>query len=437
METTGVAVVGFGTVGTGVVRLLLEDGDRLARACGCRLVLRRVCDTDLDRPRDVAVPPDLLASRADDCLTAPDVHVIVETVGGTTFAVDLMKRALAAGKHVVTANKAALAERGVELFAAARDAGRSISFEASCAAGIPIIRAIRDGLIANRISRLTGILNGTCNYILSRMSSTGAAYDDALAEAQAKGYAEADPTLDVSGDDARHKLAILGALAFGSHVELDDVYVEGIQGVSPQDVAFGAQLGYVLKLLAIGRCLNGTLSLRVHPTFIPTENPLATVTGADNAVLLTGHAVGDTFYEGPGAGQMPTASSIVADLVDVALGRAQMTFQHIAWLTGRSPSFRVQPIADVISRTYLRFDVADQPGVLAAIAGSLGRHDISVASVLQHEPTRPDSVPLVITTHEAREGNVAAALDEIRDMPFMNGPAVRIRMLDHHHEDNA
>jgi len=436
MKTTGVAVVGFGTVGTGVVRLLLEEADRLAQASGCRLVLRRVCDTDLDRPRDVAVPPDLLTSSADGCLDDPDVHVVVETVGGTTFAVDLMKRALAAGKHVVTANKAALAERGGELFAAAHDAGRSISFEASCAAGIPIIRAIRDGLIANRLSRLTGILNGTCNYILSRMSSTGAAYDDALAEAQAKGYAEADPTLDVSGDDARHKLAILGALAFGSHVALDDIYVEGIQGVNPQDVAFGAQLGYVLKLLAIGQCIDGSLSLRVHPTFIPVENPLANVSGANNAVLLTGHAVGDTFYEGPGAGQMPTASSIVADLIDVAIGRAQLTFRHIAWLTGRSLGLRLQPVADVVSRTYLRFDVADKPGVLAAIAGSLGRHNISVASVLQHEPTRPDAVPLVIITHEAREGNVSEALAEIRDMPFLSGPAVRIRMLDHHHEDS-
>ncbi|MBL7140179.1 MAG: homoserine dehydrogenase [Planctomycetes bacterium] len=435
MQTTGVAVIGFGTVGTGVVGLLLEDGDRLAHAAGCRLVLRRVCDVDLDRPRDVSVPADLLTTRAEDCLNDPDVQVIVETVGGTTFAVDLMKQALAAGKHVVTANKAALAERGPELFRAAHAAGRSISFEASCAAGIPIIRAIRDGLIANRISGLTAILNGTCNYILTRMSSTGAAYGDALAEAQAKGYAEADPTLDVSGEDARHKLAILGALAFGTHVDLANVYVEGIRGISPQDITFGAQLGYVLKLLAIGRFQDGGLSLRVHPTFIPAENPLATVTGADNAVLLTGHAVGDTFYEGPGAGRMPTASSIVADLVDVALGRAQLTFQHIAWLAGRSPSVAMQPIAGVRSRTYLRFDVADETGVLAAVAGALGRHDISVASVLQREPTRPDSVPLVITTHEAREGNVADALAEIQNLPFMNCPAVRIRMLDRHHED--
>ncbi|GAG26422.1 unnamed protein product, partial [marine sediment metagenome] len=214
MKTAGVAVIGFGTVGTGVVRLLMEDGQRLAETIGCRLDLKHVCDVDLERPRDVDVPREILTDNPDACFDDPEVAIVVETVGGTTVAVDLMKRALAAGKDVVTANKAALAERGNELFEAARAAGRSISFEASCAAGIPIIRAIRDGLIANRLTAVTGILNGTCNYILTRMSSTGAAYDDALAEAQARGYAETDPTLDVSGEDARHKLAILAALAF-------------------------------------------------------------------------------------------------------------------------------------------------------------------------------------------------------------------------------
>jgi homoserine dehydrogenase len=435
MQTRGVAVIGFGTVGTGVARLLLDDADRLAEASGCRLALRHVCDVDLDRPRSVEVPPGLLTADADACIADPEVHIVVETVGGTTVAVDLMKRALAAGKDVVTANKAALAERGDELFQAARDAGASISFEASCAAGIPIIRAIRDGLVANRLSAITGILNGTCNYILTRMSTTGAAYDDALAEAQAKGYAEADPTLDVSGDDARHKLAILAALAFSTRVDLADVYVEGIAGVSPHDIAFGAQLGYVLKLLAIGRRNGRRLSLRVHPTFIREASPLATVGGADNAVLLTGHAVGDTFYTGPGAGEMPTASSIVADIVDAALGRARATFAHSAWLAGRCPTIPVQPIGEVISRYYLRFDVEDRPGVLANIAGVLGRHDISVASVLQHEPTQPDSVPLVITTHEAPEANLASAIGEIQGLPSMAGPAVRVRMLDFPHEE--
>jgi len=429
MKSTGIAVVGFGTVGTGVVRLLLQDADRLAQTTGCRLRLKYVCDVDLDRPRGVRVPPELLTRDADLPLRDPDVGIVVETVGGTTFAVDLMKRALAAGKDVVTANKAALAKRGTEIFEAARQAGRSVSFEASCAAGIPIIRALRDGLVANRLSAITGILNGTCNYILTQMSSTGAAYADALAEAQAKGYAETDPTLDVSGEDARHKLAILAGLAFGADIRLDDVYVEGIAGVSPSDITFGAQLGYVLKLLAIGRCLDSRLSLRVHPTFVPAASPLAFVAGVDNAVLVTGHAVGDTFYVGPGAGEMPTASSIVADVVDAALGRARLTFEHVAWLAGRRVPLHVQPMGETVSRYYLRFLVADEPGVLACIAGALGRNQISVASVLQHEPTSPGSVPLIITTHEAREGDVVSALDEISRLPSMMGPAVRIRML--------
>jgi len=295
--------------------------------------------------------------------------------------------------------------------------------------------AIRDGLIANRLSAITGILNGTCNCILTRMTSTGVSYDDALAQAKAKGYAEADPTLDVSGEDTRHKLAILAALGFGTQVDLRDVYVEGIEGVSPHDIHFGGQLGYVLKLLAIGLATADGLSLRVHPTFIPAGSPLATVSWADNGVLLTGHAVGDTFYTGPGAGEQPTASSIVADVIDAALGRAQQTFQHVAWLAGRCPRLPVQPIDQVRSRFYLRFDVVDKPGVLAGIAGVLGRHDISVASVLQHERTRPDSVPLVITTHEAPEGNMASAMEEIRGLPAMAGPAVRIRMLDHRVEE--
>jgi homoserine dehydrogenase len=283
--------------------------------------------------------------------------------------------------------------------------------------------------VANRLTALTGILNGTCNYILTQMSSTGASYETALAEAQAKGYAEADPTLDVNGEDTRHKLAILAGLAFNAEVRVEDIHVEGIAGIDPSDITYGAQLGYVLKLLAVGRVVDGAVSLRVHPTFVAAGSPLATVSGVDNAVLVTGHAVGNTFYVGPGAGEMPTASSIVADIVDAAIGRAQITSDHMAWLAGRRRAMPVQPIRDIRSRYYLRFDVRDEPGVLATIAGILGRHHISVASVLQHESNHSESVPLVITTHEAREGDVAAALDDIRGLPVVTGRKVRIRML--------
>jgi homoserine dehydrogenase len=430
MKNVGVAIVGFGTVGSGVAKLLLEDADRLGAATGFRPVLKYVCDVDLTRPRNVVVPRELLTSDLDRVIADKDVAVAVETVGGTTFAVDLMKRLLAAGKDVVTANKAALAERGPEVFAAARQAGRSVSFEASVAAGIPIIRAIRDGLLANRISEVIGILNGTCNYILTRMSRTGASYDQALREAQAKGYAEADPHLDVSGEDSRHKLAILGGVAFGADVALQSVYAEGIAGIDPVDITYGARLGYVLKLLGIGRCEDGALSLRVHPTFVPASNPLATVSDAFNAVLVRGHAVGDTFYYGRGAGQMPTASSIVADVIDAATGRARMTFSTMAWLAGRGAALAVKPIQEIETRYYLRFDVLDKPGVLATLAGILGKNEISVASLLQEESSQAQSVPLVITTHLAREGSVAAALAEIRRLPCVTGQVVRIRMLE-------
>jgi len=430
MKTVGVAVIGFGTIGTGVVRLLLEDGERLEQAAGVCLALRHVCDVDLERPRDVEAPKNLLTDDLERILSDGGTQIAVETVGGTGAAVDIMKRLLAAGKDVVTANKAALAERGRELFEAARQAGRSISFEASCAAGIPVIRAIRDGLIANRITSLMGILNGTSNFVLTEMSATGEGYAEALMEAQAKGYAEPDPTLDVSGEDARHKLAILAGLAFGAEVRIEDVYVEGIEGIDSSDILYGKQLGYVLKLLAIGRRVDGAVSLRVHPTFVPAGSALATVGGANNAVLVTGDAVGDTFYVGPGAGRMPTASSIVADIVDAAIGRARTTFEHVAWLAGRCEAATMRPIQNVQTRYYLRFDVVDRPGVLADIAGVLGEHAISIASVLQHESPNPESVPLVIATHLAREGNVAAAMEEIQHLPTVTGRSVRIRMLE-------
>ncbi len=430
MDGTGVAVIGFGTVGAGVVRLLVEDADRLADAAGCRLDLRHVVDVDLDRPRPVAVPDGLLHDDLERVLADESVTIAVETIGGTTVAVEVMKRLLAAGKDVVTANKAALAERGTELFGSARDAGRSISFEASCGGGIPVIRAIRDGLIANRITALTGILNGTCNYVLSRMTATGAAYKQALREAQQHGYAEPDPTLDVSGEDARHKLAILAGLAFGADVRLQDIHCEGITGVHRSDIEFGGQLGYVLKLLAIGRSGGDGISLRVHPTFVPRESPLATVSGANNAVLVTGHAVGDTLYYGPGAGMMPTASAVVADVIDAALGRARTTFERLAWLAGRRARPPVRPIGKVRTRNYLRFDVADQPGVLGEIAGILGRNEISIASVLQHESADPEHVPLVITTHDALESSLRSAMDAIRGLAAVKGRSVRVRMLE-------
>jgi homoserine dehydrogenase len=429
MESVNVAVIGFGTVGTGVARILLESGDALATRAGVRLNLKYICDTDLKRPRGIQPPPELLTDSLDRVLSDGSVQIVCELVGGTTTAFTIVEKALRAGKNVVTANKALLAERGMPLLKLAAECGRSIAFEASVAGGIPLLLSVRDGLVANRISSVTGIVNGTCNYILTKMTDGGLSYEQALAEAQQKGYAEADPTLDVGGGDSAHKLTILSWLAFGSPVSFEDVYCEGITRIQPADIRFGLELGYRIKLLAIGRRNgDGCLSLRVHPAFVPRSNPLAHVSGAYNAVMVRGDTVGDTLYYGLGAGQMPTASAVVADLVDTALGRMAITFKRRR-LFGETAA-TVRSIDETSSRYYLRFEVLDRPGVLAAITGVLGRHDISISSCLQHEPVDATHVPLIIMTHQAREGNLRRALAEIESLDPVRPEPATIRVID-------
>ncbi|MBN2581658.1 MAG: homoserine dehydrogenase [Planctomycetes bacterium] len=430
MQSANVAIIGFGTVGTGVARILLESGDALAARAGLRLNLKYICDTDLARPRGVQVPQGILTDSLDRVLADGDIRIVCELVGGTTIAYDIVEKALKAGKDVVTANKALLAERGMPLLKLAAERGRSIAFEASVAGGIPLILSVRDGLVANRISAVTGIVNGTCNYILTSMTEGGISYEQALAEAQQKGYAEADPTLDVSGGDSAHKLTILSWLAFGAPVRFEDVYCEGIQRIQPADIQFALELGYRVKLLAIGeRNEDGRLSLRVHPAFVPRSNPLAHVGGAYNAVTVHGDAVGDTLYYGLGAGQMPTASAVVADLVDTALGRTAITFKHRR-LFDEAAASAVRGIEDIESRYYLRFEVLDRPGVLASITGILGRHDISISSCLQHEPIDATHVPLIIMSHLAREGNIRRALAEIETLETVRREPAMIRVID-------
>ena len=430
MKTVGVAIVGFGTVGSGVARILLDSGDALAERAGVRLNLKYVCDADLGRPRNVAVPPQLFTDSLERVLGDPEVAAVCELVGGTTAAYDIVAKALLAGKDVVTANKALLAERGMDLLKLARQKGAAIGFEAAVAGSIPIILAIRDGLVANRITSIVGIVNGTCNYILTKMAREGASYRAALREAQAKGYAEAVPALDVSGGDSAHKLTILGRLAFRAPVRLQDVHCEGIDAVAPLDMRFGAELGYVLKLLAIGELDESRgVNLRVHPTFVPRANPLAHVDGPFNAVMVHGDASGPTVYYGTGAGQMPAASAVVSDLVDLALGRLQLTFAQRDLFSER-PGPPICPIDHIASRYYLRFDVLDRPGVLGAIAGILGAQHISIASVLQHEPVSARHVPLIILTHRAVEKNVRNALAEIGHLPVVRAAPVCIRVLD-------
>jgi len=431
-KTCCVGLIGFGTVGTGVARILLERADPLRAKTGIHIVLRWICDVDVTTHRGVCVPEGVLTTDLDDVLGDPAIEVVMELVGGTTVAKDITLRAIAAGKSVVTANKALLAEAGRELFQAARERGVSICFEASVGGGIPIIAALRDGLIANDIESIMGIVNGTCNYILSRMAADGTAYQDALAEAQRLGYAESDPTLDVEGIDSAHKLAILAALGFAADFHYDEIYIEGIAATDPADIAYATELGYALKLLAIGKRFGDELELRVHPTLLPVEHPLASVHDVFNAICVRGSAVGETMFYGRGAGQMPTASAVVADLVDTLLGKAKRTFERLRLFPGRTESLRVRGIEETESRHYLRFNALDRPGVLARIAGEFGRHQISIASVIQKERHATRAVPLIIMTHPAREANLRQAIADIEPHGVVEGSPVVIRVEGEH-----
>ncbi len=416
-EPLGIALIGCGTVGSGVARLLLEHGDRLAARAGRPLVLRRVVVRDPARPRPVNLPRELLTTDLGKVLQDRSVQVAVEVVGGTDWARKAVLDLLAAGKSVVTANKALLARYGEEVFNAARRHGTAVAFEASVAGGIPIIAALSQSLAANQILSIQGILNGTCNFILTGMSEDGLTYAQALAGAQERGYAEADPTLDVDGTDAAHKLAILAQIAFGVAPPADGIEHRGIAGLHQMDIRYARELGYTIKLLAEAWLSpQRQLALHVSPVLLRHQLPLAQVRGAYNAIHVVGDAVGDTLYYGQGAGQMPTASAVVADVIDMAVGRAQRTFQTLRLWGGTASGITLQPAAAVRSRFYLRLQVADRPGVLAEIAHVLARHQISISSVIQHEA--PDeqeggTVILVIMSHTALTGSFRGAVHDI------------------------
>jgi homoserine dehydrogenase len=411
-----IGLVGFGTIGTGVARILYGKAEELRAKTGLDISLGKICDIDITTPRGVDVPDGVLTTNVDDVLADPDISVVIELVGGTTFARELTLRALDAGKAVVTANKALLAEHGLELFKKAREKGACLSFEAAVGGGIPIIGSLLNGYLANDIDTIIGIVNGTCNYILTNMAGGNQPYEEALAEAQARGYAEKDPTLDVGGGDSAHKLAILARLGFGIDFEYDSIHVEGIDGAELYDLHCAHELGYVLKLLAIAKRGDGEVELRVNPTLLPRQHPLAGVSGVFNAIWVHGDAVGDSMLYGRGAGEMPTASAVVADVIDALLGRAGKTFQALNVYPGTTPQVRVKDIAEIETCYYLRFMAVDRPGVLAEISGALGRHGISVASVIQRgRGTAGEEVPIVMLTHRAREGCLMKALDEIAD----------------------
>jgi homoserine dehydrogenase len=426
-DPLGIALIGCGTVGGGVARLLLEQSERLAARAGRPLMLRRIVVRDAAKPRPIALPPGLVTTDLQQVLRDPSVQIGVELVGGTDWAKQAVLALLAAGKDVVTANKALLAQHGAEVFDAARKHGRAIAFEASVAGGVPIIAALAQCLAANQIQSLQGILNGTCNFILTSMTEKGQSYDDALAEAQRRGYAEADPTLDVNGTDAAHKLAILVQIAFGVSVPVSAIEHRGIAEIEAIDIRFARELGYTIKLLA-ETWLNGQqLALHVSPVLLRRQVPLAMVRGAYNAIHVVGDAVGDTLFAGQGAGQMPTASAVVADIIDLAVGRAQRTFATLKLWSGKGNSVQLQPSATVRSRFYLRMLVEDRPGVLADVTRVLAQHHISIASVIQHEAPEDDEggrVHLVIMTHAAQTGDFRAAVAEMDRLRVVAPPSV-------------
>jgi homoserine dehydrogenase len=433
MDSIKVGLIGWGTVGTGVVRVLQENGEIIRTRVGAELVLKRIADLDLERDRGVRVDGVLLTRDASLILDDPGIDIVVELVGGEEPAASFILRALRGGKHVVTANKALLAARGNEIFQAANSCGVDVAFEGSVAGGIPIIKAVKEGLAANRILSIRGILNGTSNYILTEMTDQGEEFEGVLEKAQALGYAEADPTLDVEGLDAAHKLAILIALAYGTQIRLEDIYVEGISGIQPVDIGFGAELGYKIKLLALSKNNGQEIEARVHPAMVPVGSPISTVDGVYNALQIEGDAVGATFFYGLGAGMMPTASAVVGDLMDLARNMVKGISQRVPALStmwDALRSVRIKPMDDVVTNYYLRFTAVDRPGVLSTISGVLAKYGISILSVVQKGRRAGGGVPIVMMTHEAREAGIAAAVKEIEAMPVTMGKTQLIRVED-------
>jgi homoserine dehydrogenase len=425
-----IGLLGLGTVGAGVAKLLEEQRALLEERAGCGLVLARVADLDLIRPReglDISRLP--LTSDAQKVLDDPEIQIVVELVGGLEPARSFILRALAAGKHVVTANKALLAHHGAELYDEARRRGVTLAFEAAVAGGIPLIRSIKEGLVANRVLSLFGIVNGTSNYILSKMTDEGLDFSVVLKEAQAHGYAEADPTLDVEGLDSAHKLQILVTLAFRTFVDLKDIHTEGVTRVTPQDIAYARALGYRVKLLAIAKATDGGLEARVHPTMIAADSPLAAVSGVFNAVFITGHAVGDLMFYGRGAGQLPTASAVWSDIVEIARRIAHGIPSLALELPSTGPgALPLRPMDDIRSCYYLRVMALDRPGVLSRVAGVLGENNISIASVIQKERAKGEAVPVIMMSHEARERDMRVALAAIDRLRVVSMPTTMIRV---------
>lgn len=438
MREINLGLIGLGTVGTGVVRILQQNADTISARVGFPLRLKRVADLDIERSRGINLERGVLTSDAMDILNDPQIDIVIELIGGLEPARTFIVEALQSGKHVITANKALLAHHGHDIFQMAREREVDIGFEASVGGGIPIIRSLREGFAANNIQSIYGIVNGTANYVLTKMSNHGLAFEAALKEAQIEGYAEADPTYDIEGIDSAHKITILARLGFGYPVKLDDVYTGGISRINHIDIEFAHELGYRIKLLAIAKRVDSLLDIRVHPTMISRENILATVEGVFNAICINGDMVGSNIFIGQGAGALPTGSAIIGDIIEIGRainhsspGRVPLSLPDRTNISG------IRSIGEIMSQYYLRFSGLDTPGVLSTISGILGKFQISIASVIQKGRAKGPrgDVPIVIITHKAQERDIQSALSEIDRLAVITDKTALIRMEDGEEEE--
>jgi homoserine dehydrogenase len=432
MREIKVGLIGFGTVGSGVAKILQKNSRLIEKRMGAKIVLKRIADIDLETDRGVKLKAGILTRKAQEVIDAPEIDIVMELIGGIEPAKTFILQAIRNKKHIVTANKALLALHGDEIFREAYRFGVDVNFEASVGGGIPLIRSIKEGLVANRIQSIFGILNGTSNYILSKMTDEGKDFKEVLREARERGYAEADPTYDIEGIDAAHKLVILIRLAFGTSLRFKEIFIGGISEITPLDIQFSREFGYRIKLLAIAKIDQGKIEARVHPTMIPEGHLLSTVEGVFNAIYIKGDAIGPTLFYGQGAGQMPTGSAVVSDLVE--LGRnllVQATGRRVPLLSFQESAIEKIPLKrmeEVMMPFYMRFSALDRPGVLSKISGILGKNDISISSVIQEGRQVNGAVPIVMMTHEAKEKDVHRALKEIDRLGVILGKTMFIRV---------
>lgn len=428
MRTLNLGLLGLGQIGSGVYRLLTRKKDYFARQIGVRFEFRKIAEKNPSRAKMLKIPPSRMTREALSVVQDPEVDIVIELIGGTRHAYSFVMESLRRGKHVVTANKALIAERGNEIFSMASRRKRWLGFEASVGGGIPVMKALREGLVANRIESIHSIINGTSNYILTQMTEEGMDFAEALSKAQEKGYAEADPTLDIDGSDAAHKLAILTRCAFGGKVRFRDIYREGIDRIRGEDISFAKEFGYRIKLLAIAKKNAGGIEARVQPTLLPAGHILASVNDSFNAVLIRGDEVGDTLFYGRGAGAFPTASAVVSDLVDIAKRERGLFEGDLQMMRANGRPLVIKAISSILSRYYLRFSVIDRPGVLARISRVLGTHRVSISDCVQKERKAGSVVPLIMLTHEAHERDIRNAIRQIDRLEVIKGRSQMIRI---------